>query len=377
LLVLLDVLGLIVTYQRSEAPAVLILRFLPAGGGLLVCVAVAALLRALAAVVDRLPPKGQALSDLVGRLDASLGQIRVSVDQIPSELHERLKSDVLPHADRPDAAAQMTDADAVSVEQIARSLHKAVSLLEEIREASLLDEPGKAALRVQHRRRHRAEMLADADRRVALREWGKAEKILAAVETEFPGDADAAKIRSRLEQGRHSVSAEAFEPLQTKVEDLMAIASWDEAYATASAFAEKFPGNSDAASLVARVARERELFKESTVQRLYDDMKQDIERRNWRAALTSAQRLLERFPDNRRAEKVRAQFRTIQDNAEIEERQEQEAKIQELVRAKRFAEAIELAEDVLDRFPNSPQADSLAQLLPKMRELAIQHEVEA
>ena len=45
------------------------------------------------------------------------------------------------------------------------------------------------------------------------------------------------------------------------------------------------------------------------------------------------------------------------------------------MRGKRFGEAIKLAENLLERFPRSPQAESLGQLLPKMRELAIQQDL--
>ena len=84
-----------------------------------------------------------------------------------------------------------------------------------------------------------------------------------------------------------------------------------------------------------------------------------------------------RVPGHRRSAAIRPQLKTIRENAEIEERQEQERRIQELIRAKQIPEAIDLAEDLLRRFPNSPQADSLQKLLPKMRELAIGGEAEA
>jgi outer membrane protein assembly factor BamD (BamD/ComL family) len=418
LLVLLDILATIFSDHASEPPATIVLHFVPVGGGLLICVAVSALLRALAAVVDRLPPKGQALNDLIDKVDLSLGQIRVSVDQVPAELHERLKADAAAARDRgagANAGGGTTaaghgggfgnaaggvfgggvfgggalggggavgfgangSAEPFAGDHVGRSLEKIAALLEELRDMEMLDDAGKTARRAEFRQRRKAELLADADRRIVIREWLKADRLIAQVEAEFPGDPAIAEVRARYDQARQNVQAEAFDPVRAKVEDLMALGNFEHALATASEFSEKFPMNPDGRALVTRVLRERDLLEESTSQVLFDDMKADIERRNWRLALAAAQRLLEKFPNNRRAEKVRSQLRTIQDNAEIEERQEQESKFQELVRAKRFAEAIELAEDVLDRFPNSPQADSLSLLLPKMRELAIQREVEA
>ena len=85
-----------------------------------------------------------------------------------------------------------------------------------------------------------------------------------------------------------------------------------------------------------------------------------------------SERLLQQFPTHRLADKIREQLKTLQDNAEIEERQELEVRIQELIRAGHFEQAIELAEDVIRRYPMSPQAESLETLLPRIRELARQ-----
>jgi hypothetical protein len=89
-----------------------------------------------------------------------------------------------------------------------------------------------------------------------------------------------------------------------------------------------------------------------------------------RAALEGAQKLLEAYPTHARANKIRQQLKTIAYNAEVEERQEHEMRIQQLVRGRRFAEAVELAEDVMKRYPGSPQAQSLDEMLPKLRDLA-------
>ena len=103
---------------------------------------------------------------------------------------------------------------------------------------------------------------------------------------------------------------------------------------------------------------------------MFDELRHDIDRRMWRRAFMHAQHLLERFPTHARAEAVRRQLKTLQDNAEIEERQEIEVRIQELIKAQRFEEAIALGEDLIRRYPLSPQAESLDTLLPRLRDLA-------
>ncbi len=54
----------------------------------------------------------------------------------------------------------------------------------------------------------------------------------------------------------------------------------------------------------------------------------------------------------------------------IEERQEREDRIQELVKSKRYAEAILMSEQLIREFPLSPQAEQLEAMLPRLRQLA-------
>jgi len=163
--------------------------------------------------------------------------------------------------------------------------------------------------------------------------------------------------------------------MRQSVDDAMAISNWDQALSAIQKFLDDFPGNPDGKALLTRVTRERDLYRENTAGRMYDEVKHEVERRSWRRAMAAAQRLLEKFPADQRTLKIRRQMKVIQDNAEIEERQEQEQRIQELIRAKRFQEAIEMSQDLLERFPLSPQAELLEELLPKLREMAMKQEM--
>ena len=125
------------------------------------------------------------------------------------------------------------------------------------------------------------------------------------------------------------------------------------------------------------IEKEKGIYTETTVGRLYDEIRRDVERRIWRRALMHARQLLESFPDHPRSELLRKQIHTMQDNAEIEERQERETRIGELIRARRFREAVELSEDLLRSYPASPQAEAIQKLLPRVLELAAQEESNA
>jgi hypothetical protein len=257
------------------------------------------------------------------------------------------------------------------------SMQQVMTLLQEIRELSLLSESQKQE-RLADARQHRENfLLTEAQRLLELKEWTAAQSALSSLEREYPKSPNLEKMKSRLNAGKQEAQTGAIGPLRERVEDLMAVWAWDQAYAEAARFVEKFPDHAEGRDLLRRVMSERETYVESTANRLYEEIKRDIDRRMWRRALGSAVKLLECAPGHKRSAAIRGQLKTIRQNAEIEERQEQERRIEELIRGKQFFDAIDLAEDLLERFPNSPQAETLKNLLPKMRELAMGDEAEA
>jgi hypothetical protein len=254
-------------------------------------------------------------------------------------------------------------------------LRQMMGMLEEVRELVHLNDSQRQE-RFAEAQRHRRNFLAkDVQDMLDRGDWSAAEKSLADLEGEYPGDNVLADLRRQLSAGRGENEQKALVETRERVEDLMAVSSWDLAFAQASRFVSNFPGNLEGKQLLDRVTIERDMYLETISNRLYDEIKSDIARRHWRRALAGATKLLERSPGHRRSAIIRPQLKTIQQNAEIEERQEQERTIQELIRAKRFPEAIDRAEVLLETFPNSPQAESLQKLLPKMKELAIGSEM--
>jgi hypothetical protein len=199
---------------------------------------------------------------------------------------------------------------------------------------------------------------------------------MAILENEYPNYAELAALKSQLASGKLEAEQSAINHLRERVEDLMAVWAWDQAYTETARFVENFPDHDEGRQLLQRVMNERENYIESTANRLYEEIRTDVDRRFYRRAMANAVKLLECAPGHRKSVAIRGQLKTIRENAEIEERQEQERRIQELIRNKQFFDAIDLAEDLLQRFPSSPQAETLQKLLPKMRELAIGAEAE-
>ena len=354
----------------TDALSPALLKLLVGVASACVLLGLAALVRALASVAEqrRVEAGGTGASDVSTRaLDDLTESVNTLTRQLDARDSDRLVS--------PGDTAQSPLPQASSLNE--KLLERMVFLLEEMRETSMMDEAQRRErlLALFQRRKHAS--LADISRHVHHEEWARADQLLLQLERQHPGDTELVEARSVLEVARGAAERRTLELVRGKVEDDMAVGSWDQALNDIRQFALNFPANSDGRTLLARVTRERELFRESTVQRFYEEAKYELERRNWRRALSAVQKLSERYPDHAKTQKLRPQFRTIQENAEIEERQEMESRIRELVQGKRFSDAIALSEDLLRRFPKSPQADAIEELLPKMRDLAIQHEADA
>lgn len=188
------------------------------------------------------------------------------------------------------------------------------------------------------------------------------------------------RLMFRPPQEKDEVPVESFGTLdaaRSRVDDLMALSNWDQALAIATKFAEEHEYDADAQWLRQRVQREFDIYREGSVRRLYEQIKDELERKHYRRALSIARRLLDKFPEHKKAQKIRQQLPTILENAEIEERQEEEARIQNFIKAKRFQDAVELGEALLAKYPTSPQAESLEDMLPRLRQLAIEQEADS
>jgi hypothetical protein len=250
-------------------------------------------------------------------------------------------------------------------------------LFEELRDLSLLTDEQRRQRAEQMREARKATAVAGARALVRNRQWADAERAITEIEREWPGDGALAALGEELSRGMIEAETASVSAAESEIETEMSLSHWDQAVSLARALAANYPASARAATLLDRVERENAIYTETTVQRLFDEIRHSSERRAWRRALEHAQTLLAKFPGHPRSEPIRKQFKTIQENAEIEERQEQEARIGELIRARRFREAIDLSEELIRQFPASRQAETVMKLLPRIRELAEEEEKQA
>lgn len=312
-----------------------------------------------------LPEEYEALAKIAGRLE-ELGRAIDAVDARARAMTEQPKAGASRGESGPafPAAGETVD--------LRNQLARLVKLVEDVRDFAMMTEDQKQAVLWQELQRRKQETLGEIHRHMTDLRWADADRLLKTLEGQFPGETEIKHTRWEFNQGQQNAEEDAFLSVRQRVEDFIAVSSWDQAMGAIQDFVANYPRNVAGRQLLERITREREVAVEGIVTRLHEEIVSEVERRHWRRGLAAARRLVERFPEHPRTKKIMGQIAVIQDNAQIEERQEQELRIQELIRGQRFTEAVELSEDLIDRYPVSPQAESLRLLLPKLRELVAQ-----
>ncbi|MCG3180403.1 MAG: hypothetical protein BIFFINMI_02763 [Phycisphaerae bacterium] len=243
---------------------------------------------------------------------------------------------------------------------------------------SLLDEQARGEKRRQLSARERDQTVEQIRREMANGEWDRARLSIERLRLNFPGEADsAARLEEELEVRRHQAEAEDIVATRRQVDELMSVSAWDRAVAAAQELVLKHPDSMGAKGLLARVDRERKLAEEQQRQGLYAQIQRHTSRREWSDAMQVADRLIGLFPHSIEAEAVKAQMETLSANAEIQHRQKVELAIRDLVKRQRFAEAIQLSEQLIGTYPSSPQANALRDQLPRLKERAAEIDKEA
>jgi hypothetical protein len=296
------------------------------------------------------------LDGVAGALDRLARDVRATKNGTPRSIAATAPQEHLP-----------ASLDPALLERFERSL-------QEVRELAMLTESERQRRFDVARSTRRVDGVNALLRLIDEHKFAAADRLFGELCREYPGDLDVAGGGKQLSAARQRYQSEAVATEASMIEIDLSAGAWEDALRRSQQLVAEYPGSDAAVSLLARVRRDHAAWRETLAQSLFDNLRQQIDQRGWRVALATAQQLLKEFPAHNLAEQVSRQIALIQSNAEIEQRQEQEIHIRELIRSRQFSEAIEQAEDLLRRFPLSPQAEAIDVLLPRIRELAIQEE---
>lgn len=278
-----------------------------------------------------------------------------------------------------DAAAAGLDGHTLGTSHVAGgqspTLQSLAQTLEDLRELYLMDPSQRTAYRNDLAQRRRQLLLDQLQAAMKTAQLDRAQDLMAMLQAQYAGDAEVESASASLRDTLAESQSMHFQAVSDQAEDFMSMGQFDQAAAVVQRHIDQHPSHAAGLALMERVRQEQSQHDDQVVDRLFLEVRHHTERRHWRKAVDSAQKLVDQFPDHRRTAKIREQLRVLKDNAQIEERKEIETRIQSLIHAQRYQEAIDLADQVIARFPGSPQAQSLITLLPKLRQTAIHAEM--
>jgi outer membrane protein assembly factor BamD (BamD/ComL family) len=245
------------------------------------------------------------------------------------------------------------------------------ALLRELRDISLLDDAQRAKrLEAQGRA-----LAADLEREVPalLREhrWREARRRVQDARERFPTLAQFEALERQIETMRAQVEAHDIESAERQINDLAALHAWERAADVVRELLARHPDSQKANALAARVRQQYDKTQAEQRTRLMAQAQDAVRARDWSTALAAANTIIQRYPRSPEAEALRLQLPTLQENVEIQTRQRAEARIRELVKQGRFDVALHSAHELIDRYPNSPQAEALRGQLAKLHQRAI------
>lgn len=249
------------------------------------------------------------------------------------------------------------------------SLDRLASLLEEIRDTSLMNESQRQQRLTQLLAAWRDAEIARADELAAAGRWREAAAVLAAARDRLGADDGVLQqAETRFRAACTAAEDLAFDHVRQATLDHLALSAWDRALETARSFALQYPDSAKGKAFAERIVQQRQEYVERTAGELFDEVRSNTEQRSWRRAYDAAKRLMEKCPDHPRANTIKGQLNILKENAETEQRNAMESRIKEMIRAKRYPEALELAEELTSVFPNSPQAKIAQQLIEKLQQ---------
>ncbi len=277
---------------------------------------------------------------------------------VSAKLTERTMRDFLQKREAGPAAGDMGNS---------ASHEEVVSLLAEIMENTLLDENEKAAKR-QLAKKHRQQALSrEIDALIKAAKYREAQQRLEEFRVRYADSREIGELEARLSEALRQHEQSEIAHIGEQVERYMSLGLWERAMEVARRLAEQYPENADAQRLPETVRLEQQSHQREEQRRLYREIEHLASRRHWREALRAARTLLENHPDSPEAHAIQGQLEELERNASILERREWEARITEHVQTGRHREAYDLAVELMEKYPDSPQAAAIRQRLDQLK----------
>lgn len=240
----------------------------------------------------------------------------------------------------------------------------------ELRDVMLLSNEDRAQ-RVRLQGRALAQRLSDEiPALLQAHRWVEAQRQVQQARERFPGLPEWDTLEQQIEKLRTSVESRDVANTSRQVADLIGLGAFERARTMIADLLQRHPNSQQARDLYRRLNVQHEKAEAEQRTRLMNQAQEAVSRREWNTALGLANDVIRRFPLSPEAEALRQQLPTLVENAEIHTRQQMEQHFRDLMNDHLYGEALDVAHEFIDRYPNSPQAAALRPQLPRLERLA-------
>jgi hypothetical protein len=267
------------------------------------------------------------------------------------------------------ASPIVTPSPAPQDEQTAAMSQQTIDMLIQVRDLLLMNDEQRAEHGKQHWEARQQYLRKVIEQQIAAGDWNQAERYVQELHAVTPDDPSVETLARRIDDEQNRRMQLAVAAAREKIRHFMSITAWPQAEEVVADLIERFPHSAEAAGVAGELRQEREAFDRETIQRLFLDLKDATDHRQWRRAYQTAEELLRRYPREKKVERLAADIGTIKENAESQERREQEELFKDLLKRQRYEEAFAVAHAVINKYPASTAAAELNRLLPKVEEL--------
>jgi tetratricopeptide (TPR) repeat protein len=247
-------------------------------------------------------------------------------------------------------------------------------MLIELRDLLLMNDHQRATASRRHWDQRKEDHIRMIERAIAMDDWEHSQALVAELQSMLPDDPIGEEMAQRVESEQGVRRRNDLEAARSQIRHMISVNGWGQAEETTQRLERRYPRHPDVEILRMELAAEREAFERENLQRLFNELREASEQRQWRRAMLVAEELLRRYPDDKQVSRLQLDLPTLRENAEAQERREEEALFKELLQRQRYDEAIGVAQHLISRFPTSSAAAELNRLLPKVEELSRQEQ---
>lgn len=248
------------------------------------------------------------------------------------------------------------------------AVRELAELTRELRDVTLLNESQRQARLEFQCAQWVSRLEADVPELLRQHNWVRARELVLQARERFPHVNTWAALEQQVEQARAAVETRDVEAVQRQVDDLIKLGAWDRVADVVQELLQRHPNSPRALEIQRRIAREQDKIDTEQRVRLMAQAQAAANDKQWPTALGLSQQLIQRFPRSAEADALRAQLPTLRENAEIYQRHQMESEFRELIRQQDYQAALRLAQDMIERYPNSPQAQVLRGQIGKLLE---------